>query len=137
MRFYWNISIENHVSNKICEGHKWLQFKYQSELKTENLVELRDKFNILQKRPIKILFGYVAGTASNNHRFDHWLNFQTSKMTTTASRIKVKSYFNERENKMVPVKDMTISRESCKIILYCTINPKNGVTFESVSNIGK
>ena len=104
------------------------------------MIKLRNEFNGLQKRPIKILFGYVAGNASpTTHRYDHWITFHTTKMVKTTPKIKVKSFFNGPENKMVPLgKDVTISREDCKIIVYVTISPqKGGVIFDSKDNLGK
>ena len=101
----------------------------------------KDEFNAnVQKRPIKFLFGFLAGNATGNtHRYDHWFTAFTTKMPKTTPKIKVKSFFNGPENKMVAFgKDVTISREDCKIIAYVTISPtKGGSKFESVNNLGK
>ena len=107
---------------------------------TDNLAVLRDGFNSNTKgRPIKFLFGYVEGTASNNHRYDHWVSFHTSRMVANNPKIKIKEYYNEREDQMVTVaKDSTISREDCKILVYVTICPQSGgEIFKSKSNIGE
>ena len=107
-------------------------------METDHTIQLRDDFNNLPKeRPIKILFGYVEGSASNNHRYDHWVNFQTTRMAQNG-KIKVKNFYSPTEKSVTPVSDkITISREDCKIIVYVTICPESGATFKSESNLGK